>query len=136
MSEKRYTLNQQISTNNKGDLASYIDGIYDWYNNEKLDWYEVVDRLNEQDEQMQELEEMNTHLCNFNLHNILDKKNNEIKQLKQENKRMTNKLNELALEFLNHEMISMGKATEISEMCYHDFLKYRKDNGNPMELQL
>ena len=53
-----------------------------------------------------------------------------------ENERMTNKLNELALEFLNHDMVSMGKATEMSEMSYHDFLKYRKENGNPMELQL
>ena len=61
---------------------------------------------------------------------------NENEQLKKENQRMTDKLNELALEFLNYDMVSMGKATEISEMCYYDFLKYRKDNGNPMELQL
>ena len=60
----------------------------------------------------------------------------ENEQLKKENQRMTDKLNELALEFLNYNMVTMGKATEISEMCYYDFLKYRKDNGNPMELQL
>ena len=60
----------------------------------------------------------------------------ENEQLKKENQRMTHKLNELALEFLNYDMVTMGKATEISEMCYYDFLKYRKDNGNPMELQL
>ena len=60
----------------------------------------------------------------------------ENEQLKKENQRMTDKLNELALEFLNYDMVTMGKATEISEMCYYDFLKYRKDNGNPMELQL
>lgn len=65
--------------------------------------------------------------------NILQKEN---EQLKKENQRMTDKLNELALEFLNYDMVTMGKATEISEMCYYDFLKYRKDNGNPMELQL
>lgn len=53
-----------------------------------------------------------------------------------ENERMTNKLNELAFELLNYDMVSMGKATEISEMCYYDFLKYRKEKGNPMELQL
>lgn len=63
----------------------------------------------------------------------LDKEN---KRLKEENKRMINKLNELAFEFLNHDMISMGKAVEISEMSYHDFLKYRAEQGNPMELQL
>ena len=60
----------------------------------------------------------------------------ENEQLKKENQRMTDKLNELALEFLNYDMVSMGKATEISEMCYYDFLKYRKKNGNPMDLQL
>ena len=56
-------------------------------------------------------------------------------KLKSENKRLTNKLNETALEFLNYNMVTMGKATEISEMCYSDFLKFRKENGNPMELQ-
>ena len=60
----------------------------------------------------------------------------ENEELKQENRRMTDKLNQLALEFLNYDMVTMGKATEISEMCYSDFLKYRKENGNPMELQL
>ena len=59
-----------------------------------------------------------------------------LNELNNENKRMTDKLNKLALELLNYEMITMGKATEISEMCYHDFLKYRNENGNPMELQL
>lgn len=60
----------------------------------------------------------------------------KIKQLKKENQRMTDKLNQLALELLNYEMVTMGKATEISEMSYYHFLKYRKENGNPMELQL
>ena len=53
-----------------------------------------------------------------------------------ENQRMTNKLNKLALEFLNHDMVTMGKATEKSEMSYYHFLQYRKEYGNPMELQL
>ena len=65
----------------------------------------------------------------------LNKLYEENEQLKSENKRLTNKLNETALEFLNYDMVTMGKATEISEMCYYDFLKYRKENGNPMELQ-
>lgn len=90
MTENRYTLNQQRLINNKGDLTSCINGVYDWYNNEKLDWYEVVDRLNEQDEYIQELEELNTQLCNFNLHIILDKKNKKINQLKQEMLRLYN----------------------------------------------
>ena len=65
--------------------------------------YQVVRRLNEQDERILELE---------------------------------NKLNQTALEFLNYEIITMGKAVEISEMTYHDFIKYRAEHGNPMELQL
>ena len=67
---------------------------------------------------------------------LLNRFADENEQLKKENQRMTDKLNELALELLNYDMVTMGKATEISEMCYYDFLKYRKDNGNPMELQL
>lgn len=55
--EKRYTLNRQTLTSNKGDLADYIDGIYDWYNNEKLDWFEVLDRLNEQDDEINDIME-------------------------------------------------------------------------------
>ena len=67
------------------------------------------------------------------LDNIQLKEEND--KLKSENKRLTDKLNKTALEFLNHNMVTMGKATEISEMCYSDFLKFRKENGNPMELQ-
>ena len=67
---------------------------------------------------------------------LLNQMNDENNQLKSENKRLTDKLNKIALEFLNYDMVTMGKATEISEMCYSDFLKFRKENGNPMELQL
>ena len=56
-------------------------------------------------------------------------------QLKSENERLTNKLNEIALDFVNHYLVSMGKAAEISEMSYFDFLKFRKERGKPMELQ-
>ena len=66
---------------------------------------------------------------------LLNRFADENDKLKSENKRLTDKLNETALEFLNHDMVTMGKATEISEMCYSDFLKFRKENGNPMELQ-
>ena len=56
-------------------------------------------------------------------------------QLESENERLTNKLNEIALDFVNHYLVSMGKAVEISEMSYSDFLKFRKERGKPMELQ-
>ena len=63
------------------------------------------------------------------LEDLLNEQEERIKELE-------NKLNQTALEFLNHAIISMGKAVEISEMSYHDFIKYRAEQGNPMELQL
>jgi predicted HTH domain antitoxin len=59
----------------------------------------------------------------------------ENEQLKSENKRLTDKLNKIALELVG-EVISQGKAVEISEMSYNEFLDYRAKNGKPMELQL
>lgn len=58
----------------------------------------------------------------------------ENEQLKSENKRLTDKLNQTALELVDG-CISQGKATEISEMSYREFLDYRAKNGKPMELQ-
>jgi predicted HTH domain antitoxin len=59
----------------------------------------------------------------------------ENEQLKSENKRLTDKLNKIALELVE-DVISQGKAVEISEMSYSEFLDYRAKNGKPMELQL
>lgn len=59
----------------------------------------------------------------------------ENEQLKSENKRLTDKLNKTALELVD-ECISQGKATEISEMSYREFLDYRAENGKPMKLHL
>ena len=66
---------------------------------------------------------------------ILNKLSDKNEQLKSENKRLTDKLNKTALELVD-ECISQGKATEISEMNYKEFLDYRAENGKPMELQL
>ena len=65
---------------------------------------------------------------------LLNKFNEENKQLKSENKRLTDKLNKTALELVDG-CISQGKATEISEMSYREFLDYRAKNGKPMELR-
>ena len=65
----------------------------------------------------------------------LNELNEENEELKSENKRLTDKLNKTALELVD-ECISQGKATEISEMSYREFLDYRAENGKPMELQL
>lgn len=59
----------------------------------------------------------------------------ENKRLHEENERLKNKLNVTALELVD-EAISMGKAVEISEMNYKEFIDYRAENGKPMELQL
>ena len=58
-----------------------------------------------------------------------------LNKLNDENKRLIDKLNKTALELVD-ECISQGKATEISEMSYGEFLDYRAENGKPMELQL
>ena len=65
---------------------------------------------------------------------LLNQLNEENQQLKSENKRLTDKLNKTALELVDG-VISQGKATEISEMSYREFLDYRAKNGKPMELQ-
>ena len=65
---------------------------------------------------------------------LLNQLNDKNEQLKSENKRLTDKLNKTALELVDG-CISQGKATEISEMSYREFLDYRAKNGKPMELQ-
>ena len=62
---------------------------------------------------------------------VIDKLN----ELNEENQRLTDKLNQTALELVDG-VISQGKAVEISEMSYREFLDYRAKNGKPMELQL
>ena len=58
-----------------------------------------------------------------------------LNELAEENQRLTDKLNRTALELVDG-VISQGKAVEISEMSYHEFINYRAENGKPMELQL
>ena len=65
---------------------------------------------------------------------LLNEFQKENKQLKSENKRLTDKLNKTALELVDG-VISQGKATEISEMSYREFLDYRAKNEKPMELK-
>ena len=54
--------------------------------------------------------------------------------LHEENERLTDKLNNTALELVDC-VISMGKAVEISEMNYQEFLEYRAEHNKPMELR-
>lgn len=66
--------------------------------------------------------------------NWLNNLHNQNQKLKEENERLKEKLNLTAFELVD-EAISMGKAVEISEMNYHEFLEYRQKKGKPMELQ-
>ena len=128
MTEKRFILIEYANKglfiqDNANDETQYFQG-------SKASLEKVVDLLNSLTDENEQLRKDATTLICAN-----QDYRHENEQLKSENKRLTDKLNETALEFLNHDMVTMGKATEISEMCYYDFLKFRKENGNPMELQ-
>ena len=117
----------------------YIWGVRMENENKRFKLYEHKDNdyiLDNPNEHLDFIEMLGDALTSEEIVNLLNELHEENEELKQENQRMTDKLNQLALEFLNYDMVTMGKATEISEMCYYDFLKYRKENGNPMELQL
>ena len=139
MTAKRFTNiehdyeNAWIKCNDDGDFMIYA--IYKELDESLPSLEDLLNGLSEENEQLQS--RINDYdVALKRLQDLTERKIKENEQLKQENKRMTDKLNQLALEFLNYNMVTMGKATEISEMCYYDFLKYRKENGNPMELQL
>ena len=129
-------------TNCRYDICEIVDSDGDVFCTVAMEDVDlVIGVLNENDGLKQELnncKDANVRCCNeySYFHKQMMKLEKENEQLKKENERMTDKLNELALEFLNYNMVTMGKATEMSEMCYYDFLKYRKEHENPMELQL
>lgn len=78
--------------------------------------------------------ENDEELSTIDVVDLLNEQQATINQLKEENERLKEKLNVTALELVD-EAISMGKAVEISEMNYHEFLEYRKKKGKAMELQ-
>ena len=49
---------------------------------------------------------------------------------------LANKMNYQAFELYKYGVVSIGKAVELSNMSYHDFIKYCADNGHPVELRL
>lgn len=106
-------------------------------NNKRLGYFEDEEKEeikqnnhNKTVKRLNELREINIALKRDN--KKYRKENNE---LRQENQRLTNKLNNTALELVDN-CISQGKATEISEMSYKEFLDFRAKNNKPMELQL
>lgn len=94
--------------------------------------YENVSMLNQLFEENKQLIKQKKELQK-SINNFIELEE-ENEELKKENKRLTDKLNKIALELVD-ECISQGKASEISEMSYNEFLHYRAENGKPMELQ-
>lgn len=86
-----------------------------------LDSKEIVDRLNKQNMMIKSLEKQFQKQ-----HGIIKEQDKRIIELE-------DKLNQTALEFLNHEIISMRKAVEISEMNYSDFIPYCAEHSGMIE---
>lgn len=47
---------------------------------------------------------------------------------------LNEKMNHQAFKLYRHDVVSFGKAVELSNMSYKDFLEYCDDNGYPFEL--
>ena len=116
-------------TENGNDFAWFLN---DDYTNEQVD--KIVQRLNELYDKL-DCHILLTDQERQKVSNFIKGIEKENEQLKYENERLTAKLNKTALELVD-DVISQGKATEISEMSYREFLDYRAKNGKPMELQL
>ena len=98
-----------------------------------LTFEEVIMVLNNYDEFTKELMLEN---------NLLRVENDDLKKfmidpegVTDENRRLTDKLNNLALDFYGADMISIGKATEIAEMRYMEFVVETAKRGKPVELR-
>ena len=126
MIEKRFYIQDEKTIK---DNKKYIteNGYVLSFKNDAEELCDLLNILVEENEQLQKD-------CTALIYNNQEYRK-ENKQLKSENKRLTDKLNKTALELVD-ECISQGKATEISEMSYREFLDYRAKNGKPMELQL
>lgn len=105
-------------------IDDYVFQIHDIDNDVYLVAEQICNLLNKQ---QVTIDQLNLAIDDLLSHTSCD-------EIKKENERLKNKLNVTALELVD-EAISMGKAVEISEMDYHEFLKYRQNKGKPMELQ-
>ena len=114
-----------------GNVLTKCSGIKN--NGKLLTFEEVIMVLNNYDEFTKELMLEN---------NLLRVENDDFKKfmidpegVTDENRRLTDKLNNLALDFYGADMISIGKATEIAEMRYMEFLVETAKRGKPVELR-
>lgn len=98
-----------------------------------LTFEEVINVLNNYDEFTKELM-LETELLRVE-NNNLKKFMMDPEGVTDENRRLTDKLNNLALELYYANMISIGKATEIVEMKYMEFVVETAKRGRPVELR-
>ena len=99
-----------------------------------LTFEEVITVLNNYDEFVKELM-MEIELLRVE-NNNLKKFMMDPEGVTDENRRLTDKLNNLALELYYANIISIGKATEIAEMKYMEFVVETAKRGKPVELRL
>ena len=99
-----------------------------------LTFEEVITVLNNYDEFVKELM-MEIELLRVE-NNNLKKFMMDPEGVTDENRRLTDKLNNLALELYYANIISIGKATEIAEMKYMEFVVETAKRGKPVERRL
>lgn len=132
---ERFIIDDKIKLDDKietYELRAVVD-------NHTKNFYFIVDSLANVESFVKRLNSLCHNLetyCEGNqtIHERMKVLSDENMQLKSENQRLIDKLNQTALELVDN-CISQGKASEISEMSYSEFLDYRAKNGKPMELR-
>ena len=127
-------IEKRFSQKDEDDWEIFENGEHFAYAHSGYQAKKIIERLNELYDRL-DCHILLTDQERQKVSNFIKGIEKENEQLKYENERLTAKLNKTALELVG-ECISQGKATEISEMSYREFLDYRAKNGKPMELQL
>ena len=133
MSENRFSWETEKLQHSDDEVIMVIDNANKEWKGHILNIVDLLNSLAEENEQLKQqikIEkkwQLEKDRYYVDLHKKYDK-------LEKENERLKEKLNVTALELVD-EAISMGKAVEISEMDYHEFLEYRQKKGKAMELQ-
>ena len=133
MIKKRFSWKTEKLQNLNDEILLVVDNTNKEWKGHVLNVIDLLNSLAEENEQLkQQIKikkkwQLEKDRYYVDLHKKYDK-------LEKENERLKEKLNVTALELVD-EAISMGKAVEISEMNYHEFLEYRKKKGKAMELQ-
>ena len=133
MIKKRFSWKTEKLQNLNDEILLVVDNTNKEWKGHVLNVIDLLNSLAEENEQLKQqikIEkkwQLEKDRYYVDLHKKYDK-------LEKENERLKEKLNVTALELVD-EAISMGKAVEISEMDYHEFLEYRQKKGKAMELQ-